>query len=140
MYLFLTALVAANTANAGDIVLKPPIIVVPPGGCGTRPPPCLGLQDADGEVMPDDWLVMQREVLRGELNYFRIEVYVFEGAIAVDVAGFQLTEQNLAVEESNREVSVYYVPAASADIRVTSTGRDLADFELVISGEQKSGL
>lgn len=142
MYLFLTALVVGNPALAFDPTIpppKPPIIIVP-GGCGTRPPPCLGLQDADGEILPPDWLVMQRVALDGELNFFRVELYLFSGDIDVELAGSWLSERNYSAAESDRHVSVYYVPAAGADILVKNLERAPADFELVISGEAKSGI
>ena len=139
MYLFLSALVVADPALAGDGLFTPPPIIILPRTCGGVLNPCLPLQDADGEILPPDWLEQARDALGGNLKYFRVEVYVDVGAIAVELSGVELSEHELSVAESGREVSVYYVSTSGgAEIMVTSIGRDFADYTLVVTGQEKS--
>lgn len=133
MYLLMSALVSGNA-----LAIEP---IANFGGCGTKPPPCLGILTGDFTIVPPDLYNVAARRLDGELNWFRVEIFVAQGDFDIELGGYLLDEKSYVAAESTPDTSVYYVPAsATAAFFVTSYARETPVIELTLYGAEKSAL
>lgn len=78
------------------------------------PPPnpykCLGLQDNDGAILPDDWII---DALRGfekPPGYLQVTIDLAQGRLSGSVADVALDGATLSTRLSTGERWVYFVP------------------------------
>lgn len=127
MFVLIAALVSGS-AHAD------PIILLPGGGCGFRPPPCLGiLIGGEGSIMPPDWYELEARSLGDYFDWYRVELTADTRELGFSFNGFELGEKAYSSRESDERTSVYYVPAMP-DMRIEAWGDERAQFEISITG------